>query len=110
MDPPMIFPNSRKEMDTIFASSPMRFKGIMKWVQRGIALLAILLALYFRNPVKLDYEIFGVALSLTGPTYLFILTGVFIVASAFIQRPWCNYLCPIVPLEDMLRLLHRKQA
>ena len=87
-----------------------RFKGIMKWVQRGVALLAILLALYFRNPVKLDYEIFGVALSLTGPTYLFIMAGVFVMASAFIQRPWCNYLCPIVPLEDMLRLLHRKQA
>ena len=86
------------------------FRDIMKWVQRGVALLAILLALYFRNPVKLDYEIFGVSLSLTGPTYLFILTGVFIMASAFIQRPWCNYLCPIVPLEDMLRLLHRKQA
>ena len=87
-----------------------RFREIMKWVQRGVALLAILLALYFRNPVKLDYEIFGVALSLTGPTYLFILTGVFIMASAFIQRPWCNYLCPIVPLEDMLRLLHRRKV
>ena len=87
-----------------------KFRDIMKWVQRGVALLAILLALYFRNPVKLDYEIFGVALSLTGPTYLFILTGVFIMASAFIHRPWCNYLCPIVPLEDMLRLLHRKKA
>jgi hypothetical protein len=30
MDPPMIFPNNRKEIDTIFASSPIRFSGIMK--------------------------------------------------------------------------------
>jgi hypothetical protein len=87
-----------------------RTNRIMKWVQRGVALLAILLALYFRNPVKMDYEIFGVSLSLTGPVYLFVFTGIFLMASAFIQRPWCNYLCPIVPMEDLLRLLHRKQS
>jgi len=88
-----------------------RFNKNMKWVQRGVALLAILLALYFRNPVKLNYEIFGVALSLTGVTYLFVLTGLFIMASVFIKRPWCTYLCPIVPVEDLLRLLSKnKQA
>ena len=86
-----------------------RFNGIMKWVQRGVALLAILMALYFRNPVKLNYEIFGVALSLTGATYLFVMTGLFIVASVFIKRPWCTYLCPIIPLEEMLRLLSPKK-
>lgn len=86
-----------------------KFNGIMRWVQRGVAMVAILLALYFRNPVKLDFEIFGVALSLTGPTYLFLLTGLFIMASVFIHRPWCTYLCPIVPLEDMLRLLNKKK-
>ena len=53
----------------------------------------------------------GVALSLTGTTYLFVLTGLFIMASVFIKRPWCTYLCPIVPLEDLLRLLNKnKQA
>jgi len=88
-----------------------RFNKSMMWVQRGVALLAILLALCFRNPVKLNYEIFGVALSLTGATYLFVLTGLFIMASVFIKRPWCTYLCPIVPVEDLLRLLNRnKQA
>ncbi len=30
MDPPMTFPNIRKEMDTILASSPITFNGIMK--------------------------------------------------------------------------------
>ncbi|RLE00337.1 MAG: hypothetical protein DRJ13_08785 [Bacteroidetes bacterium] len=86
-----------------------RFNRIMKWVQRGVALLAMLMALYFRNPVKLNYEIFGVALSLTGATYLFVMTGLFIVASVFIKRPWCTYLCPIIPLEEMLRLLSPKK-
>jgi len=78
---------------------------VMKWVQRAIAWLAILLALYFRNPVQLNYEIFGVSLSLTGATYLFIMTGVFFIASVFISRPWCNYLCPITPVADLFRLL-----
>jgi len=86
-----------------------RFNKSMKWVQRGVALLAVLLALYFRNPVQLNYEIFGVALSLTGATYLFILCGFFIVTSVFIKRSWCSYLCPVVPVEDMLRLLGPKK-
>jgi hypothetical protein len=37
------------------------------------------------------------------------MTGLFIVASVFIKRPWCTYLCPIIPLEEMLRLLSPKQ-
>ena len=78
---------------------------VMKWVQRFVAWLAIVLALYYRNPVQLNYEIFGVSLSLTGATYLFIMTGVFFIASVFITRPWCNYLCPITPVADLFRLL-----
>lgn len=81
---------------------------VMKWVQRVIAWMAILLALYYRNPVQLNYEIFGVSLSFTGATYLFIMTGVFFIASLFISRPWCNYLCPITPVADLFRLLTRR--
>jgi len=84
-----------------------KFNGIMKWVQRGVALVAIILALYYRNPVQLNYEIFGVALSLTGATYLFIMTGLFVMASIYIKRPWCTYLCPIIPVSDFLRLIVR---
>ena len=87
-----------------------RFNRIMKWVQRGVALLAVLLALYFRNPVKLNYEIFGVALSLTGATYLFAMTGLFMMASIFIKRPWCNYLCPIIPVSDFILLFTRRKT
>jgi len=82
---------------------------IMKRAQRGVALLAVILALYFRNPVKLNYEIFGVALSLTGSTFLFVMTGLFIIASLFIRRPWCTYLCPIEAVADFIRLAHRRQ-
>jgi len=90
-----------------------RFSGkvnnVMKWIQRGIAWGAILLALYYRNPVQVNYEIFGVSLSLTGATYLFAMTGIFFIASVFIKRPWCNYLCPITPVSDILQTLTRRQ-
>ena len=84
---------------------PVRVNKTAKWIQRGVALVAIVLALYFRTPVKVNYEIFGVSLSLTGATYLFIMTGVFFIASLFIKRPWCNYLCPITPISDLVRTL-----
>lgn len=86
-----------------------KFNRTMSWIQRGVALLAILLALYFRNPVKLNYEIFGVALSLTGATYLFIMTGLFLLASIFIKRPYCIYLCPITPISDFIRVFRPRK-
>jgi len=86
-----------------------KLNNILKWVSRTIAWLAILLALYFRNPVKMDYEIFGVSTSLTGATYLFAITGIFFVASLFIRKPWCNYLCPINPISDFIRVLIPKK-
>lgn len=86
-----------------------KFNLVMLWVQRGMAWVAIVLALYFRNPVKLNYEIFGVSLSLTGATYLFIMTAVFFIASVFITRPWCNYLCPITPIADLIRVLRGRK-
>lgn len=87
-----------------------KFNRTMRWVQRGVALLAILLALYFRNPVKLNYEIFGVALSLTGAFYLFIMTGLFLLASIFIKRPYCAYLCPITPISDFIRVFRPRKT
>ena len=87
------------------SSFPARVNEVARWIQRGIAWLAMLLALYFRAPVKVNYEIFGVSLSLTGATYLFIMTGIFFIASLFLRRPWCNYLCPITPVSELLQSL-----
>lgn len=84
---------------------PPRVNAAARWIQRAVAWVAILLALYFRSPVQVNYEIFGVSLSLTGATYLFVMTGIFFMASLFIKRPWCNYLCPITPVSDLVRLL-----
>lgn len=92
------------------ARFPSRANEITRWIQRGIAWLAMLLALYFRAPVKVNYEIFGVSLSLTGATYLFIMTGIFFIASLFIRRPWCNYLCPITPVSELIQTLTKRNT
>ena len=44
------------------------YKNILKWLQRGLAWLAILLALLFRNPGLTSYEIFGTLFDLKGST------------------------------------------
>ena len=83
--------------------SPGRFKTILIWVQRGLAWLAIVLALLFRNPGLSSYEIFGTLFDLNGTTLQFALLGAILVSALFIRRPWCTYLCPIRPVTDLYR-------
>jgi NosR/NirI family nitrous oxide reductase transcriptional regulator len=65
--------------------------------------LAILLALFYRNPGLSSYEIFGTLFDFIGSTWQFALLGIILVASLFIRRPWCNYLCPIRPVMNLYR-------
>jgi NosR/NirI family nitrous oxide reductase transcriptional regulator len=83
--------------------SPGRFKNTLLWVQRGLAWLAILLALLYRNPGLTSYEIFGSLFDFIGSTWQFVLLGIILVSSLFIRRPWCNYLCPIRPVTNLYR-------
>ncbi|MDX2413550.1 MAG: 4Fe-4S binding protein [Bacteroidales bacterium] len=102
----------QESLGVIGAAKPRfskKINNVMKWISRTIAWLAIAMALYFRNPVKINYEIFGVSTSLTGATYLFAMTGIFFIASLFIKRPWCRYLCPITPISDFLQLFKPKK-
>ena len=92
---------------------------IPKWLRKGFLLtqrflvwFAIVLAFFYRTPSKLNYEIFGTFFNLTGASILFAITIVFVIASLFMKRPWCNFLCPINGLEDFLinvRKLLKKQ-
>jgi uncharacterized protein with FMN-binding domain len=81
-----------------------RYKSHLKWLQRGLALAAILIALMYRNPGISSYEIFGTLFDLKGSIPQFFLLGLVILASLFVHRPWCNYLCPLKPLEALVRL------
>lgn len=83
-----------------------RFKSHMRWLQRGVALTAIVLALIYRNPGISSYEIFGALFDLEGSIAQLILLGLVLLASLFVLRPWCRYLCPMHPIESFIKLFN----
>jgi len=80
-----------------------RYKRTLTWLQRGLAWLAVLLAVLLRNPGLTSYEIFGTLFDLKGTTLQFALLGIILITSLFIRRPWCSYLCPLRPVTDLYR-------
>lgn len=83
---------------------PGRFHIPLIWAQRALTLAAILLGVWFRNPGVAGYELFGTMFDLLGSSVQFVALGLVLVAALFIKRPWCNYLCPIRPVTDLIRL------
>ncbi len=84
-----------------------RYGGLLKWLQRILALAAIIIALLYRNPGMSSYEVSGTLFELVGSTYQLVVLGMVLVASLFILRPWCTFLCPIRPVEDFFRMTER---
>jgi polyferredoxin len=84
-----------------------KYRGLLTWLQRGLAWIALLVALLFRNPGLTSYEIFGVFFTLQGSRSQFVLLGMVLGAAFFVRRPWCRFLCPIRPISDWVRLLRR---
>lgn len=82
--------------------TPVRYRQVLLWAQRGLALFAVILALLYRNPGLPSYEVFGTLFSLTGSNIQFILLAIVLVAALFIRRPWCSFLCPLRPVTDLL--------
>jgi NosR/NirI family transcriptional regulator, nitrous oxide reductase regulator len=87
--------------------SPGNSKNFLLWIQRGLAWLAILLAVLFRNPGLSSYEVFGALFDRTGSSWQFALLGIVLVAALFIHRPWCTYLCPLRPVLDIYRTIRK---
>lgn len=87
--------------------SARQFRTFLAWLQRGLAWLAIVLALIYRNPGLSSFEIFGSLFSLTGSNIQYLLLGLVLVASMFIHRPWCTYLCPIDPVTDFIKMIRK---
>jgi len=77
----------------------------LRWFQRTLALGAIAVALFYRNPSISSYEVFGAFFHLIGTNFHFVLLGIVLVAALFIHRPWCSYLCPLRPVTDFIRLV-----
>jgi len=87
--------------------TPRRFQRLLIWLQRFLTLAAILLGVWFRNPGVASYELFGTLFELLGSSVQFTALGLVLVAALFIKRPWCNYLCPIRPVTDLIRLVRQ---
>ncbi|PKQ64501.1 hypothetical protein BZG02_06755 [Labilibaculum filiforme] len=84
-----------------------KFKDVLKWTLRTITFLAIIAALLLRNPGVTSYEVFGTLFKLTGSGLQFAILGIVLVASLFIKRPWCTYLCPLGPVADYFTYLRK---
>ena len=82
-----------------------RWRILGRWTPRLLALTAILMALFYRNPGMSSYEVFGTLFSFVGSSYQFILLGLVMTVSLFVKRPWCSYLCPMRPVVDYIKLM-----
>jgi FMN-binding domain/4Fe-4S binding domain len=87
--------------------TPARFRRLLIWLQRLLTLAAILLGVWFRNPGVASYELFGTLFELLGSSVQFVALGLVLLAALFIKRPWCNYLCPIRPVTDLIQLIRQ---
>ncbi|MEZ4633600.1 MAG: FMN-binding protein [Caldilineaceae bacterium] len=81
---------------------PRRWSGALSWLQRGLALTAIVLGLALRRPGVAGYEPFATLFDLRGGLVHWALLILIILASLIIARPFCTYLCPIDPVVDFI--------
>ncbi len=79
----------------------------LQWLQRGLAFGAMTLGLALRQPGAVSYEPFGTLFDFTGSTPQWILLALVALASLLITRPFCNYLCPLMPIVDYIGELRR---
>lgn len=84
------------------AYRPHRLTEPLKWLQRGLALTAIVLGLALRQPGVAGYEPFATLFDLRGTTLQWALLIIVILASLMMYRPFCNYLCPLDPVLDFI--------
>jgi len=83
--------------------SPGKYRRPLLWIQRMLALGVIIIALITRRPGAANYEVFGSMFRLTGNNLQFILLIIVAILSLFIRRPWCGYLCPVRPVNDLVK-------
>ncbi len=87
---------------------PVKYTRSVKWIQRFLSLGIILWALLSFNPSIYSYEIFAPFFQLRGTTLQFGLLIIFLILSMFVKQPWCNYLCPVRPVLEYIRMLRNK--
>ena len=81
---------------------PRSYHRLLLWFQRGIAYTALALGLALRMPGAASPEPFGALFNLTGTWPQFALLVIVLLTSLIVYRPFCNYLCPIAPVDDFI--------
>lgn len=79
----------------------------LKFFQRLITLVALLVSLALDNPTLAQYEVFGAFFQLTANLIIFAVLFVSIVLSLFIHKPWCNFMCPIDSFFTYIKLTRK---
>lgn len=86
---------------------PRHGQAALKWTQRGLAWSAVVIALLLRNPGLSSYEIFGTLFAFSGSGVQWIILSIILLMSLFVRRPWCNFLCPVDPIVDLINAVRR---
>jgi polyferredoxin len=81
---------------------PRRFSAFLTWLQRGLALTAIVLGLALRRPGVAGYEPFQTLFDFRGTAVQWVFLVILILASLIVYRPFCTYLCPLDPVVDFI--------
>ena len=86
---------------------PREWRDLFGWLQRGLAFTAVVLGLTLRSPGVAGYEPFGTLFDLKGTMIEWIFLAIIILASLVMYRPFCNYLCPLDPVVDLIAEVRR---
>lgn len=86
---------------------PRDWNEPLKWLQRGLALGAVVLGLVLRQPGVAGYEPFGTLFDFRGTAVAWIFLALISLASLLVKRPFCNYLCPLDPVVDFIAVGRR---
>ncbi len=91
------FGAAQEVIGLVGGAKPHRVKwpNVLLWLQRSLVILAVSLALIYRNPGFSSFEIFGTMFKLNGSNFQFVLLAIVVLTSLFLYRPWCRYLCPL---------------
>ena len=89
------------------AYRPSSLNEPLKWVQRGLALTAVIIGLTLRRPGVAGYEPFETLFDFQGTAVKWGLLLLIVLTSLLIYRPFCNYLCPLDPVIDFIAATRR---
>ena len=86
---------------------PRNYHIVLTWLQRGLALVAVILGLALRRPGVIGYEPFATLFDFQGAMIEWLFLVLILFASLLILRPFCNYLCPLDPVVDLIAVTRK---